>query len=80
MTYTVLSAVYGDAKHQSIVAHTAEAGAVAFAESDRPDLWAQAQKVGVSAYVPPVVRAITPAEKLAAAGLTVADLRNLLGL
>jgi hypothetical protein len=42
--------------------------------------WVEAGNTPEPAPVPPVSPVLTPAEKLAAAGLTVAELRQLLGL
>lgn len=40
MTYTILSAAYGNPDHTSATIETIEAGAVAISEVDRPALWA----------------------------------------
>lgn len=55
MSYQFISATYGDAGHASVVAITAEAGAVAISQADMPDAWADLLAAGIeiAAYTPP---------------------------
>lgn len=55
MSYTIVSAAYGDPEHKTAVVMTYEAGAVAASQVDTPGLWAEMlAAVEPSAYVAPV--------------------------
>lgn len=55
MSYTILSAAYGDATNEHAIVQTAEFGAVSISERDRPELWKQMLDGVVAAYSAPVV-------------------------
>lgn len=81
MTYTILSAQWGNEDKSAVVAITREVAAVALSAVDTPEEWAAFQKWAqsnlVSALPVPVVVTLTPEQKLAKIGLTPAELKTL---
>jgi hypothetical protein len=83
VTYTILSARWGNDDHTSAVALSEEVGHVAISEVDTPDMWAALMQWCSYGHrvedVPPPPPPLTKADKLdrllGRAGLSIEDLR-----